>query len=181
MRDIERPIETPRLVLEPLVAAHAEALFPALQAPELYQFIPQDSPRSLGDLAARYAILATRHSPDGTEVWLNWVLRQRDAGVYVGTVEVTVYADATEEPAYLAYQVFPPFWHQGYAREACAHVLTHLVTTYGVRRVVTEIDTRNAASIHLVETLGFVRIAVKPNAAFFKGADSDEYRYEWSA
>jgi ribosomal-protein-alanine N-acetyltransferase len=50
-----------------------------------------------------------------------------------------------------------------------------------VSRVAAEIDTRNTASIHLVEALGFARVATTPGADFFKGAASDEYRYELSA
>lgn len=48
-------------------------------------------------------------------------------------------------------------------------------------RVGTEIDTRNTASTRLVEALGFALVALTPNADFFKGTASDEYRYERSA
>lgn len=174
--DIEQPLETLRLTLEPLVVSHAQALYEALQSPELYRFIPRDPPSSPESLAARYASLATRHSPDGQELWLNWVLRQRETGFYVGTAQVTVYPNRI---AYLAYQIFPPFWHQGYATEACTCVLAHIVADHQVSYVVAEIDTRNAASIHLVERLGFARVAMTPRADYFKGEYSDEYRYEW--
>ncbi|MFI5272824.1 MAG: GNAT family N-acetyltransferase [Ktedonobacterales bacterium] len=174
MSDSEQPLETARLLLEPLVVSHAAALFAALQAPDLYTFIPQDPPPSAQSLAARYATLATRRSPDRREVWLNWALRLRATSAYVGIVEVTVHADRT---AMLAYMVFPPFWRQGYATEACGRVLAHLFADSHVSRVAAEIDTRNAASIHLVEALGFTRAATTPNADFFKGSASDEYRY----
>lgn len=178
MSEIEHRLETTRLILEPLVVSHAQALYVALQASELYRFIPRDPPPSPDSLAARYATLATRHSPDGQELWLNWVVRLRETGVYVGTVEVTIYPNRA---AALAYQIFPPFWHHGFATEACRRVLAHLVADYDVGRVAAEIDTRNAASIHLVERLGFTRVALVPQADYFKGAYSDEYRYEWNA
>jgi len=53
--------------------------------------------------------------------------------------------------------------------------------SYKVSRVGTEIDTRNTASTRLVEALGFALVALTPNADFFKGTASDEYRYERSA
>ena len=117
MIDPEQPLETPRLLLEPLVPSHAAALYAALQAPELYTFIPQDPLASLDALAARYTAIATRHSPDGRERWLNWAARSRATGASIGTFEATVHADRT---ARLAYMVFPPFQRQGYAAEACA-------------------------------------------------------------
>jgi ribosomal-protein-alanine N-acetyltransferase len=176
--DPELPLETPRLLLEPLAVSHATALFEALQAPALYTYIPQDPPSSLEALMARYAALASRRSPDGQEDWLNWALRQRKTGIYVGTVQATVRADHT---ALLAYMIFPAFWRQSYARESCARVLAHLFEDYYVGRVAAEIDTRNTASLRLVEALGFTRVATAPGADFFKGAASDEYRYELSA
>jgi [ribosomal protein S5]-alanine N-acetyltransferase len=90
---------------------------------------------------------------------------------------MTVYPNRTAE---LAYLIFPPFWRHGFATEACTRVLAHLVADYQVRRVAAAIDTRNVASIRLVERLGFTRVALTPQADYFKGAYSDEYRYEWS-
>ena len=57
-------------------------------------------------------------------------------------------------------------------------MLALLFADYKVSRVAAEIDTRNVASIHLVEALGFTRVAMAPNADFFKGTVSDEYRYD---
>jgi RimJ/RimL family protein N-acetyltransferase len=173
--DPELSLETPRLLLEPLGAHHAAALYEPLQAPELYTFIPQEPPPSLDALTARYTVLSGRRSPNGQEDWLNWALRERTTDAYIGVVQATVQADGA---ALLAYMIFPPFWRQGYARESCACVLAHLFGRYHVSRVAAEIDTRNAASIHLIESLGFIQSATTPGADFFKGAVSDECRYE---
>jgi RimJ/RimL family protein N-acetyltransferase len=74
--------------------------------------------------------------------------------------------------------IFPLFWQQGYAKEGCGCLLNHLFKDYGVSVVSAEIDTRNIASISLVEALGFKRMSTQANADFFKGAVSHEYRYE---
>ncbi len=176
--DPERTLQTDRLLLEPLGPQHATALYAPLSDPRLYLFIPQDPPSSPQRLQERYVALALRRSPDGREVWLNWVMRRRDTGADVGTVEATVRADQT---AFLAYMVFPPYQGQGFAREGCARVLAHLVEDYHVPRMAADIDMRNNASIHLVEALGFERIGTTRNADFFKGKPSDEYRYELRA
>ncbi|HEX6544593.1 MAG TPA: GNAT family N-acetyltransferase [Ktedonobacterales bacterium] len=170
------PLATARLLLEPLIPAHAPALHPLLLDARLYTYIPEDPPSSLEVLVARYRHLASRHSPDGREVWLNWAARLRAASDFVGTFQATVQPDRT---ALLAYMIFTPYQREGYAREGCDRVIEHLVHAYGVRQIVAEIDTRNRASIALVETLGFVRVAERPAADFFKGAVSDEYRYEY--
>jgi RimJ/RimL family protein N-acetyltransferase len=171
----EALLETPRLMLEPLLPSHAAQLSPYLQDAALYSFIPQEPPASLEAVEARYRRLAARRSPAGTEVWLNWAARLRDADDYVGTFQATVLADTT---ALLAYMIFTPFQRRGYAREGGAAVLACLARDWGVTTVAAEIDTRNAASIALVEALGFTRVALLVNADFFKGSRSDEYRYE---
>jgi RimJ/RimL family protein N-acetyltransferase len=163
-------------LLEPLVAAHAAAVYDYLRDERLYTFIPREPPASVDALEGRYRRLASRLSPDGREAWLNWIARQRSDGVPVGTFEATVYPDGA---ATLAYVIFVPFQRRGYAREGGRSVVAYLVREYGVGVVAAEIDTRNVASIALVEGLGFTRVATHHAADFFKGAVSDEYRYEY--
>jgi len=171
----ETVLETARLLLEPLQASHALALYEPLQAESIYEYIPEDPPASLEALASRYQRLSRRRSPDEQEVWLNWAMRERREDRYVGTLQATVFPDAT---AYLAYILFPAFWRQGYAREGCGRILDLLFEDYQVYKVSAEVDTRNTASIKLIESLGFKRVATTVDADYFKGASSNEYRYE---
>lgn len=150
-------------------------MWPVLHDPRLYEHVPQDPPISELWLAHRYALLESRLSPEADEVWLNWVLRRREAGDCIGSVQVTLDADAS---AYFAYELGSAFWRQGFAGEACAAVLQVLQADFGVRQVVAEVDTLNVASIRLLERLGFTRTALKRDADVFKGRSSDEFRYE---
>lgn len=171
----ERVLETRRLLLEPLTVAHAAGLYELLLDRRLYDFVPQDPPATRQALEDRYRRLSARRSPDGSEAWLNWAVRERATGGYVGTLEATVNGDRT---AAIAYAVFVPYQRRGFAAEGCERVLAHLFGDYGVSAVVAEIDTRNAASMALVESLGFGRVSLRENADHFKGASSDEYGYE---
>lgn len=79
------PLTTTRLLLEPLVVAHAQSLYPLLQDERLYSYIPylpQEPPTSVDTLAARYRRLAARHAPDGQHIWLNWAARLRAGQPY---------------------------------------------------------------------------------------------------
>lgn len=171
----ETILETPRLLLEPLQIRHALALYEPLQSPGIYEYIPENPPTSLEVLTIRYQRLSHRRSPNEQEAWLNWAMRKRREDKYVGTLQATVYPDAT---AYLAYILFPAFWRQGYAKEGCGCILDLVFKDYQVHTTSAEIDTRNIASIKLIESLGFQRVATRLNADFFKGTTSHEYRYE---
>jgi [ribosomal protein S5]-alanine N-acetyltransferase len=171
----EARLETPRLLLEPILQGHASKLYERMQDERLYRFIPQDPLDTLPALEDRYQFLSGRRSPDGREAWLNWAVRERSSGEYAGTLETTVYDNGT---AIIAYMVFVPYQRRGIAAEACGRLLEHLFEDYRMGMVAAEIDTRNAASIALVENLGFERVGFQKDADHFKGASSDEYRYE---
>ena len=174
--DPQPVLTTDRLLLEPLTAAHAVALFHPLCDPALYRFIPDNPPESMAELAQQYRFWEARRSPDGSETWLNWALRRRDGTEYVGTLQASVLPDHS---AVVAYVVFAQHQRQGYATEALARLVDHLIADLGVAVVAAEIDTRNLASIALVERLGFARVVLRKGADHFKGAPSDEYRYEF--
>jgi ribosomal-protein-alanine N-acetyltransferase len=163
------------LVLKPIVRAHAAALFGALQAPELYAFLPQDPPKSLEALQARYEQLSKRKSPDGTEIWLNYAVFHPADDACLGTVQATCTAAGK---TYLAYEVFPSYWRRGIGREACRILISHLFFTYKVPVISALVDTRNERSCRLLEALGFHRNDTIKNATHFKGERSDEYLYE---
>jgi [ribosomal protein S5]-alanine N-acetyltransferase len=167
-------LEADRLRLEPVREGHALELFEVLANEQLYLFIPREPPQTIEALTNRFKRLEKRSSPNGDEMWLNWIIRSKTSACCMGRIEITIRSDRS---AYLAYELGVPYWGQGFATEACRKVLKTLKEEYGVSQVVAEVDTRNAASIRLLERLGFQRISVHEKADFFKGSNSDEYKY----
>jgi ribosomal-protein-alanine N-acetyltransferase len=167
-------LHTSRLKLEPLTAAHAPPLYSGFADPRLYEYIPQEPPPSADALANRYRRLETRRSSDSSEHWWNWAVLERDAGAYVGLVEVTLRRDGV---AQVAYFVFSEFARRGYGREALGAVLKFLFNDARARKISANVDTLNTRSIRLLEGLGFVREALLPNADVVKGRTSDEFVY----
>ncbi|MEQ5841853.1 GNAT family N-acetyltransferase [Paraburkholderia acidicola] len=167
-------MSTSRIRLEPLAVSHAATMFDGLSDPACYRYIPDEPPGNVEDLAARYRMLERRRSPDGTEAWLNWVLIDLDGKAH-GYAQATV--DLNSKEAWVAYFVFSTSQRQGYAKEALGGLLPALREAYDIARFNAAIDTRNVASIRLVESLGFVLTQVVKNADEFKGSVSDEYHY----
>jgi RimJ/RimL family protein N-acetyltransferase len=136
--------------LEPQLAAHAAELYPVIGDPALYAFIDDKAPESEAALRERLARLEARLSPDGTEHWLNWVVRS-DAGEVVGYVQATVLPNGAAEIAYVLGQAH---WRKGYGFAACSTMIAELAAGYGVSRITATLDPRNAASLALVRKLG---------------------------
>jgi hypothetical protein len=86
--DLDRGWPAGRLDLEPLTVAHAAELAPLRGDASVHAFTG-GAPVSAAALAARFARLAARRSPDGDQMWGNGVLRIRAAGAVAGTVQAT--------------------------------------------------------------------------------------------
>ena len=172
--DTEAILETDRLWFEPLREMHAALLFPLVSDPAMYRFIPQQPPSELAALATRYRRLERRSPPAGDEVWLNWALRLKTDGTYVGLLQTTL--RPSKASAYIAYEVGVPHQRRGYATEACRRLLA-LLFEHEVDRVIAEVDSRNAASLALLRRLNFGEDEYTENADHFKGSPSHEFRF----
>jgi RimJ/RimL family protein N-acetyltransferase len=142
-------IETGRLELRPITRADAETLFPILTDPALYEYTGDEPPASIHALRAIYAARETRRSPDGAELWLNWLLRDRASGDAIGYVQATVSATSAD----VAWVVGSRWWNQGFASEAGAAVVEWL-RSQGVTEFRARIHRRHAASQWVAAKLG---------------------------
>lgn len=126
MIDLDRGWFTQRLDLEPLAVAHAAELAPLLDDTSLHQFTG-GVPLSAAALADRYRRLAARRSPDGDQLWGNWVIRVRATGTAAGIVQATLPAGGRAVgPAEVAWVVVRAAQGQGYAKEAARSLVAML-------------------------------------------------------
>ena len=96
--------------LKPLRMEHAEEMFALLSDPWLHVFIGGE-PVSLPDLRKRYRRQVAGPSTDGSQRWLNWVVRRREDKRAVGTVQATISQEAdavVEEVAEVAWVIASP-------------------------------------------------------------------------
>ncbi len=162
-----RPLHADGLVLEPLVQAHAAAMFDVLSDPAIYEF-ENGPPVSVDALAQRYRRLESRGSPDGREQWLNWVIRL-PSGELAGYVQATVLADGR---AWVAYELASRHWRQGIARRAVNAMMDELISSYHATRLIAVFKTANFRSRGLLQRLGFC--AEGPPGTRPESCDTDE-------
>jgi RimJ/RimL family protein N-acetyltransferase len=136
--------------LEPLVAAHAHEMFEVLGDPLIYEF-ENEPPSSEAWLEHRYSLLESRCSSDGTEKWLNWVIRL-PGGELAGYVQATVLQSGA---SYVAYELASRHWRRGIGRSAVQAMLGELAEGYGVHTFVAVLKAANHRSLGLLRALGF--------------------------
>ncbi len=136
-------------MLEPLLEAHAEALFALFAEPDNWLYLDSTPPPDVETLAARHRYLEARRSPDGSEMWLNWGVLF--GGALIGFVQATVSA---EQRITLAYFIAKPYWGRGFATDAVRAMVAYLDASFPDAEIVASVDDRNTASFKLLRRLG---------------------------
>jgi RimJ/RimL family protein N-acetyltransferase len=140
---------TQRLELRPLMQIDAEEMFPILSDPAIYQFTHGDPPTSVEALTELYKVRESRQSPDGTEHWLNWIIRVRESNVAIGFTQATI----AENKACIAWVVGTSWQRNGYASEAARAMINWLKKT-GITKIEAHIATDHVASKKVAENVG---------------------------
>lgn len=144
------PIVSPDLVLTPLRAEDADAMLPVLQDRDLYSFTGGEPP-SLDALRQRYARQAGGVSPDGSQLWLNWIVRVFE--VPAGYVQATIAPRRGRAVAELAWVIGTRWQGQGLATRSALMMQTWL-RERGVDRFTASIHPQHAASAAVAARLG---------------------------
>ena len=146
-----KTLSAPGLTLEPLSLAHADAMFPVLAEPKLYEYLDYPPPPSVEHVRNVYTRLERRLSPEGDQKWLNWVLRLNN-GELIGFVQATV---AAPDRAWVAYLLSSRHWGCGYARSSTAAMINHLKAVYRCTEFLATVEVANKRSAALLEALSF--------------------------
>jgi len=166
-RFVAAPLESRRLLLEPLRVEHAEEAVLVFDDERLHTYMGA-APATFDQLRSRYARQILGRSADGSEDWLNWIVRDRASGGIAGTVQSTVYHsgehhDGIRLVAEVAWVVASPFQGQGVATEA-ATMMRQWLQHGGVDVVLAHVHTENLPSIGVAKNLG-----LRPTTIMFDG------------
>ncbi len=153
-----RVLQGRRVQLEPLQVEHAQEMAPLLDDPELHLFMGGE-PAGLVELQQRYRRQIVGRSPDGSQRWFNWVVRRREDGHAVGTVQATVAEESGDLTAEVAWVVVTAYQGRGYAREA-AKVMVAWLRRQGTGTVIAHVHPQHEASAAVARSLALVPTAI---------------------
>ena len=152
---------TRRLLLEPLAVGHADEMAPVLDDPALHVFTG-GAPLTPGRLRARYRRLELGRSADGSQRWLNWIVRLCADRQAIGATQATVTADDDRVIARLAWTIGVRHQRQGYATEAARAMATWL-RQEGVDVLLADIRPGHVASIKVARAVGLAPTGQVPD------------------
>lgn len=147
-----------RLLLDPMTVDAAEEMVSVLSDPELYKYTGGQAP-TLEQLREKYTAQVAGQSADGTQWWLNWVVRWQHSEEPAGYVQATVEDHHATRVAEIAWVVSVAHQRQGVATEASAAIIGWLGSR-GVHLVVAHIQPYHDASAVVARRLGLQRTDV---------------------
>lgn len=145
-------METERFCLEPLSVVYAAEMVGVLADPSHYEFIG-GAPPTGDDLERRYAAQCVGQSVDGSQWWLNWVIRNKNSGLAIGFVQATVHHRTRGLCADIAWVVAREAQGRGAATEA-ARAMIGWLRRHNVSTFAAYIHPEHAASITVAKRLG---------------------------
>lgn len=167
------PIQTARLVLRPLTATDADALFAICSDPEIMQYWAS-LPWTTRQEAVDHIAQATSHLADGSSLRL--AIAPAQGGAVIGTVALFAFNEQSSR-AELGYLLARAEWGRGLMQEALVAVIDYGITTLGLRRFEADIDPRNLRSARRLEHLGFTEEGYLRERWVVDGITSDTALY----
>jgi RimJ/RimL family protein N-acetyltransferase len=138
---------------------HAVEMVHVLADRGLYAYYDDEPSPSLAELTARYERQTVGHSPDGHQLWHNWIVRVTESRQCAGFIQATV----TGHDAELAWVIGTSYHGRGYGTEAATAVRDALLrgdTGAQVDSLLAHIAPGHIASETVAARLGLTRTAV---------------------
>lgn len=170
------PILTNRLELRRFSSDDLEAFQAYRRDPELSKY--QGWEPTTDEKARAFLSTQSEQGLGPERQWLQIAVTRIDTKQLIGDFGLCV-ADSRRGIVEMGFTVSRPFQRKGYATEAARGILSVLFDANEIQMVVAVTDTRNAASISLLQRLGFA--LTKTNAAMFHGTPCTEHTFELTA
>ena len=147
-------LETPRLILRPprlADAAAIEAIASRREVAEMTASVPHPYPPGG---AAQFISGLAEPAAEGADYHVT--IERRVDGAVIGMAGL--YPAPAAPSGQIGYYIAPDCWGQGYATEAAGRLLRYATDNLRLPRVTAHVFLGNAASLRVLEKLGFVQL-----------------------
>ncbi len=164
-------IVTERLLLNPLLASDAAALFEYRSDPDVgrYQsWAPAHLDEATDFIEDLQAVVF-----DTPDTWFQLAVRLRESSVLVGDLGMHFVADEPRQVE-VGFTIAPAFQSRGFATEAVTGSLDHLFGDLRKHRVFASVDPRNTPCLSLLQRIGMRQEAHFRESLWFNGEWADD-------
>ncbi len=169
-------IESERLLFRDILHSDSNDLFEIYRNRKALKFQVISPFRSMAEVK-RYVDVV--HDGYQNRYFIRWGLVEKQTGKLIGLISLH-HLELWNYKAEIGYMFNEAYWNMGYATEAVDKLLEMGLVKWGLHKVEAEIHPGNAASMRVVEKLGFVKDGYKREAAFDREKKSYQDRILYS-
>jgi ribosomal-protein-alanine N-acetyltransferase len=144
-------LETDRLILRRQVLEDLDDLWALYCDPEITRYIP-DAPRSRDEAKEELEWHMNGH-PKNPDLGL-WATIHKETGKFIGRCGLLPWTIDGQDEVEVAYTIAREYWGQGLATEAAQGILRYGFEKLHLPRLISLIDSENAASRRVAEKIG---------------------------
>jgi ribosomal-protein-alanine N-acetyltransferase len=167
-------LKTPRLLLRRITAADAPVIFRLRSEEASMRYLDRDPMTSPDEAQTMVTRIDEGLSSNSGLTW--GLARVGEESALIGTCGPWRF-DAENYRAEIGYSLLPEAWGQGLMSEALAEVCRYCFAELGLHSLEANVNPQNAASIRLLERLGFVREAYFRENYYYRGQFLDSAIY----
>ncbi|GMK41256.1 acetyltransferase [Paenibacillus sp. CCS19] len=147
-------LETERLIIRPYIESDRIESFELMQNPEVLTYMHMDI-FSLEEYQGVFDwLMSSYDTPFDEPFKYSFAIRSKTTGAFVGWCGVgTLDFSAPDKELY--YLIGREYWGNGYAAEAASALIDYAFEVIGIDKLYAKADPRNAASVRIIEKLGF--------------------------
>ena len=158
-------LHTQRLLLRPLRADDAEAIFQYGCDPEVTRYVIWETHRTINDAALFISDMLDRYR--NNEV-APWAFEERATGRVIGSGGFCIW-DQEHHRAEFGYSIGRRDWNQGFTTEASRAIISFGFSHMNLNRIEAQCDVRNGASARVMEKVGMTFEGELRERTFMKG------------
>lgn len=158
-------LDTPRLILREATPSDRDGLFALYANEEVMRYLPLDPFESVEEADDE---MGWHRRIFEEQTGLRWMIQERETGAFVGTCGF-LGIERQHNRMEIGYDLAREHWGKGYMPEAVRAVLEFGFGPLGANKIEARIDPDNAASIRLMDKLGFVREGLLRQHEYEKG------------
>lgn len=148
-------IETPRLIIRPLLAGDDEGMFEMDSKPEVMEYVGRKPVQTIEESREVIRYVQQQYTDNGIG---RWAMIEKGSNAFVGWTGfklITATVHGRSNFIDFGYRLTPAFWGRGLATEAAIASLHYGIDKLGFKDIYAMTHVDNGASRHILEKIGF--------------------------
>ena len=155
-------IETPRLIIRPILITDEEGMFEMDKDPEVHKYLGNHFYTDIRQSRENIAVVRQQYKENGVGRWAILEKGTNDFLGWVGFKLIKEKINGHQNFIDFGYRLMQKHWNKGFASEAGEASINYGVSVLGYADIYAMTDINNTVSRHVLEKLGFKLVETFP-------------------